>query len=68
LGMKPADYDGVRLWIAPGKDRRSLAQISDTLLLIGWRETLEAAIDRNCTFRKNLTASYRPEQLPDEAA
>lgn len=47
LGMKPADYDGVRLWIAPGKDRRSLAQVSDTLLLIGWRETLEAAIDRS---------------------
>jgi hypothetical protein len=47
LGMKPADYDGVRLWIAPGKDRRSLAQVSDTLLLIGWRETLEAALDRN---------------------
>jgi hypothetical protein len=22
----------------------------------------------DCTFRKNLTASYRPEQLPDEAA
>jgi len=46
LGMKPADYDGVRLWIAPEKDRRSLAQVSDTLLLVGWRETLEAAIDR----------------------
>ena len=30
LGMKPTDYDGVRLWIAPGKDRRSLAQVSDT--------------------------------------
>lgn len=46
LGMRPVDYDGVRLWIAPGKDRRSLAQVSDTLLLIGFRETLEAAIDR----------------------
>jgi len=47
LGMKLTDYDGVRLWIAPEKDRRSLAQVSDTLLLIGWRETLEAAIERN---------------------
>lgn len=41
------DYDGVRLWIARGKDRRSLAQINDNLLLIGWKETLEAAIDRS---------------------
>jgi len=47
LGMQPVDYDGVRLWIARGKDRRSLAQVSDNLLLIGWKETLEAAIDRS---------------------
>jgi len=45
LGMKPIDYDGVRLWIAPEKDGRSLAQVSETLLLIGWKETLESAID-----------------------
>jgi hypothetical protein len=47
LGMQPIDYDGVRLWIARGKDRRSLAQINDTLLLIGYKETLEAAVDRS---------------------
>jgi hypothetical protein len=47
LGMQPIDYDGVRLWIARGKDRRSLAQVNDTLLLIGYKETLEAAIDRS---------------------
>jgi hypothetical protein len=47
LGMQPADYEGVRLWIAKGKDRRSLAQVSDNLLLIGWKETLQAAIDRS---------------------
>jgi hypothetical protein len=41
------DYDGVRLWIAREKDRRSLAQVNDTLLLIGFKETLEAAIDRS---------------------
>ena len=29
------DYDGVRLWIARGKDRRSLAQVNENLLLIG---------------------------------
>src|SRR5579863_10172888 len=44
-GLRPADYDGVRLWIAPGG--RSIAQVSDTLLLIGFRDTLEAAIDRS---------------------
>lgn len=47
LGMQPMDYDGVRLWIARGKNRRSLAQVSDTLLLVGYKETLEAAIDRS---------------------
>jgi len=46
-GMRPADYDGVRLWIAPGTRGRSMAQVSDTLLLIGFRDTLEAAIDRS---------------------
>jgi hypothetical protein len=46
-GMRPADYDGVRLWIAPGTRRRSIAQVNDTLLLIGFRDTLEAAIDRS---------------------
>ena len=47
LNMQPIDYDGVRLWIAKGKDRRSLAQVNDNLLLIGYKETLEAAIDRS---------------------
>ncbi len=46
LGMRPVEYDGVRLWIAPGRDKRSVAQVSDTLLLIGYKDTLEAAIDR----------------------
>jgi hypothetical protein len=47
LGMRSADYDGVRMWIDPGTRRRSVAQVSDTLLLIGFRDTLEAAIDRS---------------------
>jgi hypothetical protein len=45
--MRPADYDGVQMWIAPGTRRRSVAQVSETLLLIGFRDTLEAAIDRS---------------------
>jgi len=47
LGMRPVDYDGVRLWIAPGTRGRSLAQVSDTILLVGFRDTLESAIDRS---------------------
>jgi hypothetical protein len=47
LGMRSADYDGVRLWIAPGTRGRSVAQVSDTLLLIGFRDTLEAAVERS---------------------
>jgi hypothetical protein len=45
--MRSADYDGVRMWIAPGTRGRSVAQVNDTLLLIGFRDTLEAAIDRS---------------------
>jgi hypothetical protein len=47
FGMRPADYDGVRMWIAPTARGRSVAQVNDTLLLIGFRDTLEAAIDRS---------------------
>ena len=47
LGLRSSDYDGVRMWIAPGTSRRSVAQVNDTLLLIGFRDTLEAAIDRS---------------------
>jgi hypothetical protein len=46
LGLWKTSYQGVRLWIAPEKYRRSVAQLNDSLLLIGWRDTLEAAIDR----------------------
>ena len=46
-GMRATDYDGVRLWIASGARGRSLAQVTDTLLLVGFRDTLEAAIDRS---------------------
>lgn len=47
LGLRSVDYDGVRMWISPGTRRRSVAQVSETLLLIGFRDTLEAAIDRS---------------------
>jgi hypothetical protein len=47
LGMTPVMYKGVRLWISPRKDMRSVAQVNDTLLLIGWRDTLHDAIDRS---------------------
>jgi len=63
LGMRPADYDGVRLWIAPGTRGRSVAQVSDTLLLIGFRDTLEAAIDRSL-----LTAERQPSPLLSRGA
>ena len=46
LGLYKTSYNGVRIWLAPEKNRRSIAQVSDTLLLIGWRDTLEEAIDR----------------------
>lgn len=45
--MKPTVYRGVELWISPGKSTLSVARISDQVLLVGLRRTLESAIDRN---------------------
>ncbi len=45
IGMKPASYQGVNLWIA--KSGLSIAQLNDQLLLAGSRATLNAAIDRS---------------------
>jgi hypothetical protein len=45
-GMKPAMYRGIAMWIAPGKTL-SVAQISDRVVLIGLRKSLEGAIDRS---------------------
>jgi hypothetical protein len=47
IGMKPASYQGVNLWIASGPSGLSIAQLSDQLLLAGSRTALNAAIDRS---------------------
>ncbi|HTS78677.1 MAG TPA: hypothetical protein VMG40_20870 [Bryobacteraceae bacterium] len=48
LGMRPANYHGVDLWIATsGKSTLSIAELSDRLVLAGDRSTLMAAIDRS---------------------
>ena len=60
LGLRPADYDGVRLWIAPGTRGRSVAQVSDTQLLIGFRDTLEAAIDRSLLTAERQSSPLLP--------
>jgi len=44
--MKAATYHGVPLWIHPSKDTLSVAVISEGLLLVASRRSLEAAIDR----------------------
>jgi hypothetical protein len=46
-GLKPAAYRGIALWITPGKNTLSVAQMSEQLILLGSRKTIEAAIDRN---------------------
>ncbi|HTD42713.1 MAG TPA: hypothetical protein VK687_00980 [Bryobacteraceae bacterium] len=43
IGLKPVTYRGVDLWVA-SNNSLSVAHVSDTLLLIGQRKTLEAAI------------------------
>jgi hypothetical protein len=43
IGLKPSTYRGVDVWIA-ANNLLSVARVSDTLLLIGQRKTLEEAI------------------------
>jgi len=43
IGLKPSTYHGVDLWIAPNYSL-SVAHVSDHLLLVGQRKTLEEAI------------------------
>jgi hypothetical protein len=44
--MKATTYRGVPLWIHPSKETLSVAVISEGLLLVASRRSLEAAIDR----------------------
>lgn len=46
-GWKTSTHGGIELWITPGKDTLSVAQISEQLVLLGSRRTLESAIDRS---------------------
>ena len=64
-GLRLSTYKGVRIWFAPEKNRRSLAQVSDTLLLVGWKDTLEAVIDRgmDSTARTNAPLLGRGAKL-----
>lgn len=43
IGLKPSTFRGADLWIAPNNSL-SIARLSDTLLLVGQRKTLEEAI------------------------
>jgi hypothetical protein len=53
IGMTPASYQGVNLWLA--KSGLSIAQLSDQLLLAGSRTTLNAAIDRSLAERRHYS-------------
>lgn len=46
-GFRSASYKGAALWISPRRGSLSVAQISENIVLIGARKTLESAIDRN---------------------
>ena len=56
IGMKPASYQGVNLWIASSASGLSIAQLSDQLLLAGSRTALSAAIDRSQGDRRHHAA------------
>ncbi len=55
LGMRPANYQGVELWIATGKTTLSIAELSDQLVLAGDRSTLMSAIDRSLGERRRYS-------------
>ena len=46
-GLKPISYRGIELFLSPGKDTLSIAQLTDQLLLLGLHKTLETTIDRS---------------------
>jgi hypothetical protein len=46
-GLKSGNYRGIELFISPGKNTLSIAQLTDQLLLVGLHKTLERAIDRS---------------------
>lgn len=44
--LKPASYRGIEMYLAPGKTL-SLAQLTEQIVLLGSRKTLERAVDRS---------------------
>jgi hypothetical protein len=46
-GLKPGNYRGIEMFLAPGGDTLSLAQLTEQVLLLGSKKTLERAIDRS---------------------
>ena len=56
-GWKHSGYRGVELWITPGKETLSVAQISDQMLLLGHVKTLQETIDRSL---EETTRTYSP--------
>jgi hypothetical protein len=59
-GMKRVQYRGIALYISPGRDSLSVAQIDEQLLLIGLRKTMESAIDRNQWTNGPIALRYSP--------
>jgi hypothetical protein len=50
-GLNPSSYRGIELFLSPGKTTLSIAQLTDQVLLVGLRKTLERAIDRSLAER-----------------
>lgn len=46
-GLKPSSYRGIELYLSPGKTALSIAQLTDQIILLGMRKTLERAVDRS---------------------
>jgi hypothetical protein len=47
LGLRRAVYRGLTLWLPEQTDKLGVAQISEQLVLVGARKTLEGAVDRS---------------------
>jgi hypothetical protein len=83
IGFKPVNYKGVPVWYPADKETLGVAFMSDNLLLLGSRRTLESALDRSASeapkhyspllarasrFAQNADLWVVASQLPDPLA
>jgi hypothetical protein len=59
-GLRRSVYKGVTLWLPEQADKLGVAQISEQLVLVGARKTLQAAVDRSLVETGRLYSALLP--------